>query len=224
MKRNRSLSVVLTLLATISFGTFAASASAFELNGNPPWPGAPGLPGVVGVPGDIGLPGAIGLIEYSATVKGGDKWAVAKAAEAWNDSGALLLFKRVARKDADLLIRYDKRSSCNSGFTSVNFPPFRAEIVMGQCKGVDKFQQVQLVAHEMGHVIGLEHENGVCSVMNERTTFFGSPASTHPFKCPAPPKKSWRCGLLSTDDISGATKLYGGVVGDLGPSSCKLTG
>lgn len=199
----RRLSAVLGLVAVIAVAV-PASTSAFDLNGNPPWPGEPGL------------------IAYSAAVKGGDKWAVKQAVEAWNAAGPEVQFKSVPASQASFRIVYKDSFSCNQGFTAIGFPPFQAELAIGRCKGQDKYQQVQLIAHELGHTLGLDHDNTGCSTMNERTDFRGSPTSSHPYRCPAPPKGSWRCGLVTKDDAEGAKKLYGGTIEKLGPVSCKL--
>ena len=182
----------------------ATPAGAFVLNGNEPWPGDPAV------------------IEFSSVVKGsGDKWAVKTAVQAWNDSGLDLKFKRVPKSKAALVIHYFK-GSCNQGFSSISFPPFGGETNIGACNKSQRYQQVQLVAHELGHVIGLGHENGTCAVMNERNVFKGSSETAHPFKCSSPPRGSWRCRILQKDDLKGALRLYGGKLEPLGPANCKL--
>lgn len=182
----------------------AAPANAFELNGNPLWPGDPAV------------------IEYSASVKGpGDKWAVETAIDAWNEAGPAVQFKRGKKKGAALRIRYTD-APCSRGYATLSFPPLAGELNIGPCKGLGRYMQVQLVTHELGHAIGLDHENGACATMNDHTEFRGTQLSTHPFNCPAPPRGLWRCRLLQEDDLRGAVKLYGGSIEPLGPLNCKV--
>jgi hypothetical protein len=63
-----------------------------------------------------------------------------------------------------------------------------------------------IVAHELGHVLGLDHESGTCATMNP------SVANDHTTRCPAPPAGTWTCRLLQPDDVRGAVSLYGGTV------------
>ena len=63
-----------------------------------------------------------------------------------------------------------------------------------------------IVAHELGHVLGLDHETGVCATMNPTV------GNDHTTLCPTPPSGMWTCRLLQPDDVRGAVKLYGGRV------------
>src|SRR2546430_4980723 len=73
--------------------------------------------------------------------------------------------------------------------------------------GHDRYEMALIVAHELGHVLGLDHETGVCATMNP------SVADDHTTLCPAPPAGTWTCRLLQADDVrGGAVKLYGGTV------------
>ena len=72
-----------------------------------------------------------------------------------------------------------------------------------------------VVAHELGHVLGLDHEDRVCATMNSYLVN-GSPE-----RCPAAPAGSWICRLLRRDDVCGAVRLYGGTVRPIrGPQFC----
>jgi hypothetical protein len=72
-----------------------------------------------------------------------------------------------------------------------------------------------VVAHELGHVLGLDHEDRVCATMNKYID------DGHPENCPAPPDGEWVCRLLRADDVRGAVKLYGGNVRPIrGPEFC----
>jgi hypothetical protein len=67
------------------------------------------------------------------------------------------------------------------------------------------------VAHELGHVLGLDHVRNRCAVMN--APFLAS--------CPEPPHP-WqlRCRLLEADDVRGAIRRYGGRMSPLPPEFC----
>jgi uncharacterized membrane protein len=69
----------------------------------------------------------------------------------------------------------------------------------------------QVIVHEMGHVMGLDHEDRRCAIMN--SVVGGS--------CRQPPEIwRFRCRLLEKDDIRGGVKLFGGKVGKVGPEFC----
>ena len=72
--------------------------------------------------------------------------------------------------------------------------------------GHDRYEMALIVAHELGHVLGLDHEDGVCATMNRAV---GNDATSH---CPIPPAGMWTCRLLQPDDVRGAVSLYGGTV------------
>ena len=73
-----------------------------------------------------------------------------------------------------------------------------------------------VVAHELGHVLGLDHEDRICATMN---TYL---VDGHPEHCPAAPAEMWVCRLLRADDVRGAVKLYGGTVRPIrGPEFCS---
>ena len=61
-----------------------------------------------------------------------------------------------------------------------------------------------IVTHELGHVLGLDHEDRICATMNSYLVNNG------PEHCPAAPEGMWVCRLLRTDDVRGAVSLYGG--------------
>jgi hypothetical protein len=63
---------------------------------------------------------------------------------------------------------------------------------------------VGALAHELGHVLGLVHEDRGCAAMNSRGSERG------PAKCRPVERWEWRCRLLEHDDVAGAVALYGG--------------
>jgi hypothetical protein len=74
-----------------------------------------------------------------------------------------------------------------------------------------KLHMALTVAHELGHVLGLDHVTKQCSVMNYAREAV----------CPAPPQP-WqlRCRLLEADDVRGAISRYGGRARPLATEFC----
>jgi hypothetical protein len=142
-------------------------------------------------------------------------WAVDTAAFAWNSSGARVRFLKSSRRNAKVLLgirwftpageaRLDRRNGRIYGAK------------VGIRSGQDRYTMVLVVAHELGHVLGLDHENGTCATMNSRLD------GNHPEHCPAPPAGTWVCRLLRADDVRGAVSLYGGSVRAVrGPEFCS---
>jgi len=69
----------------------------------------------------------------------------------------------------------------------------------------------QVIVHEMGHIMGLDHETKVCAIM-QPATGLGCKS--------APVAWQYRCRLLERDDLRGALKLFGGTTVKLAPAFC----
>jgi len=65
-----------------------------------------------------------------------------------------------------------------------------------------------IATHELGHILGLHHDNRRCATMN---SLAGLRCTRVPFFY------AWRCRLLQADDVRGAVKRYGGTVKPIGP-------
>jgi hypothetical protein len=141
-------------------------------------------------------------------------WAVDSAAYAWNTSGARVRFLRSSRRDAKVLvgIRWF-RAAGDANVQRVNGRFVGAKV--GIQNGQDRYTMALVVAHELGHVLGLDHEDRVCATMN---TYL---VNRRPERCPAAPEGKWICRLLRTDDVRGAVSLYGGTARPIrGPEFC----
>ena len=115
-------------------------------------------------------------------------WAVDTAAYAWNTSGARVRFVKASRRDAKVLVGIRQ----------------------------DRYTMALVITHELGHVLGLDHEDRTCATMN---TYL---VDNHPENCPAAPEGKWVCRLLRADDVRGAVRLYGGSVRPIrGPEFCS---
>lgn len=138
-------------------------------------------------------------------------WAVDSAAYAWNTSGARVRFLKTTRRDAKVLvgIRWYK----HAGDASVQTRKGRiVSAKVGIQNGQDRYTMALVVAHELGHVLGLDHEDRVCAAMNSTIVEY----------CAAAPAGQWICRLLRTDDVRGAVKLYGGTPRAIrGPEFCS---
>ena len=132
-------------------------------------------------------------------------WSVDTAAYAWNTSGVRIQFVKSSRAAAKVLvgIRWYKQAG-DALVHSRSRTIVRAEV--GIQAGHDRYEMALIVAHELGHVLGLDHELGGCATMNP------SVGNDHTTFCPVPPPGMWTCRLLQADDVRGAVKLYGGTV------------
>jgi hypothetical protein len=142
-------------------------------------------------------------------------WAVDSAAYAWNTSGARVQFVKASRRDAKVLvgIRWFKvAGDASVQRTRGRFLSAKVGIQSGQ----DRYTMALVVAHELGHVLGLDHEDRVCATMNSYLL------DNHPEHCSAAPEGMWVCRLLRSDDVRGAVNLYGGTPRPIrGPEFCN---
>jgi hypothetical protein len=134
-------------------------------------------------------------------------WAVSGAVSAWNHSGAHIRFVAVPRASAQLVIEENARNVyCSEGHASVGYV-HGAHVVIFPAHGVthicNRYWAVRVMTHELGHVLGLRHEDRYCATMNA----FGSMRGGS--ECPTV-AWAWRCRLLETDDVSGVAAAYGG--------------
>lgn len=142
-------------------------------------------------------------------------WAVDSAAYAWNTSGARVQFLKSSRRDAKVLIgiRWFKAAG------DARVQRSRGRFVSAQVgiqSGRDRYTMALVVTHELGHVLGLGHEDRVCATMNS------SLVDNHTEHCPAAPQGMWVCRLLRSDDVRGAVSLYGGTARPIrGPEFCN---
>jgi len=139
------------------------------------------------------------------------KWAVKQAAKAWNTSGAQIRFVAASRSRAKLVIRDAKNRPLEGfsfGFASIGYQPGGNQMLLSRTRNPKKpnYNMAGVAAHEFGHVLGLDHENGVCATMN--SVLWG--------EC----RKDRACSLLERDDIQGAVRRYGGRVRMKMPGVC----
>jgi hypothetical protein len=153
----------------------------------------------------------------------GERNAVNRAVVAWNASGVRMRFVRATSlRRAQLVIRNQPRLSCGDGLASTGYPGAgRQAVLWVRHVAIPTTQtcawpsQTLVVAHELGHVLGLEHELRACSVMNPGITdgvapvrCFGS--GFDPDLATDAMSGVWRCRILEAVDVRRAIRRYGG--------------
>jgi hypothetical protein len=109
---------------------------------------------------------------------------------------------RVVRDDDDPDVTFVYRGRACDGAAYVGFRRRRASTVwLGSGCGRDLITLTAV--HELGHVLGLDHENGRCARMNPTFDDSGTPG-----RCRRRPISYWLAHPLTTDDVRGLRALY----------------
>jgi hypothetical protein len=128
-------------------------------------------------------------------------------------SGTKLRFVETSKARAQVVIRAEgrRRWGCGGHATIGYVHPSWGRAYALVYRGCDRFLAAGVLAHELGHVLGLNHEDRRCATMN----------SVLWYRCrDAPPTGKWRCRLVVRDDARGAVRRYGREVSDPGPLYC----
>jgi hypothetical protein len=132
--------------------------------------------------------------------------AVRAAVAAWNDVGLGVRFVPASPGRAVVQIVFVE-GRCLSGIAGrapIGFQRFGARVVVRSCPTVVRSL---LVAHELGRVLGLEDDDGGCSLMNSKGTSDGRTFAT-PARCSRDQPPVWLPRLIDPQSAARARALY----------------
>jgi hypothetical protein len=148
------------------------------------------------------------------------EWALRQAVAAWNGSGADVHFVAVPRDRAELVIEHGGGSSCGTANATVGLVRHASVHVFARDDasrtGCDPYTAAVALAHELGHVLGLERDEAQCSAMNPSANYRGHD------RCEALPPWEWYCRLLEPVDVERVAAIYGGTPSGRGAAGCPL--
>jgi hypothetical protein len=144
------------------------------------------------------------------------KKEVAAAAAAWNKSGVKVKWVKTSKSKARVPIRVSSKIPAaglawyyGNGRGLIELQPTLKKGQLTELAG--RGVATQVIVHEMGHVMGLDHVTNTCAIMQP---VLGSGCKQSPVIW------QFRCRLLEKDDLRGGVALFGGKVGKVGPEFC----
>jgi hypothetical protein len=158
---------------------FPAGASAYAVGGNA-WPGK--------------------TIRYY-TVAHSYARGVDRAARTWNRAGVGVRFAASSRSSADIVVSYGT-DRCG-GLSPMGYGGRYEGTIVRLGKGCGSSLITLTAVHELGHVLGLDHEFRKCARMNPSLSASGTPT-----RCRQQSLSYWLAHPLLPDDIAGARAIY----------------
>ena len=159
-----------------------------------------------------------------------DHGAVRTAIKAWNRSGLKIRFVKVKKvRKARLVIRNTKNvpAGCGSGLGTLGYPGPGRKATVNILHGTDADGQTcawpgqtLVVAHELGHVLGLTHDMSGCSLMNTSVTNGVAPTLCLGDDPNAARPGQWRCRMMEKADLKRLKRVYGGKPKVRNPAMC----
>ena len=149
-----------------------------------------------------------------------DPDAVKAAVRAWNTSGLDIRFVKVSSvRRARLVIKNTQRvpAGCGTGYGTLGYPGPGRKATVSILHGSDADGQkcawpgqTLVVAHELGHVLGLEHNMSGCSLMNTSHTNGVAPTLCVGDDIEEVKPGRWRCRVIEKVDLRRVKRIYGG--------------
>jgi hypothetical protein len=119
---------------------------------------------------------------------------------AWNAAGAQIRFEAASgRAEADVVVQYGALRQ--QGRANVGYEPDGTTVWL--VRGLKRRVATTIVAHELGHVLGLGHESHGCALMAPVVNV-GAASRCGLAAC----RVLWSC-LVQPDDAKGLRLLYG---------------
>jgi hypothetical protein len=129
--------------------------------------------------------------------------AVVRAAHIWNRAKVGVVFARTAKRSRAGVVIAHGGKPCE-GETKMGFNGSRSGPTVLHLGAGCHSQLITLTAvHELGHVLGLDHEQSKCARMDVAFTWDGTP-----IRCSDHSLTYWLAHPLTGDDIRGARALY----------------
>lgn len=187
---------LLLTLAVLAAAVPSAGAASVPFRGKP-WPG-----------GKIKV--------YDATPQS-YRWSVDYAIKHYSQIGAKVKFVKVKkRKQANLIVTEDKKLK-TAGLASLGYPGKRRKASVRLLHDSrDKYNFAGVVAHEFGHVLGLDHPSSrtICAMMNQSFETACSWIKNDGV--------NWACGIVQPADLKPLQKKYGKRKSKVKSRLCKI--